>query len=641
MRLMAVAVRGDRYGEAQQAMTVRAPVMVETSWPRFAAPGDTFRVPIKLFNQTNRARRLRVSVKAEGPIALRDDAARETVKVEAGAHRTVWRRVEATGTGKVHVKVRARTIADDNARTLTARREAHFPVRHAAPLKTHVRFIEHEAGEPLTIPGRDALRADRSRREITVFGSPVVGLRPALRKLARYPHGCAEQTTSRLWALLWTPRLLRNGDVADATASKAQRYVRAGLDRLWSMQTLSGGIAYWPGETEPNAWASGYVGRFLAQAKRAGHPVEPRLTGPLLDYLAKRVRDTSGRDAPSDNARALYCRVLAAFDRAPTGWLATLTDRVDQLDMAGRAHLAAAWVALGRRDRARRCLPEGTLKQAGGRTTHGRITAPARQQAALLSALLELDPEHKWIPKLVQRLKAMRRDGTWGSTLSNATALAALAKYQLKQDETGHYTGTLTVAHGERREKLESGSPQSFRLGDATERVRLKTQGEGKLYVALRSEGQPKDGTYERYDRGLKVRRQWLNRAGEPINPTQIEVGDLIRVKVTIEAPELNDGRTLHNVAIVDALPGGLEIENPKLATSATFGEASAEPEHQQFRDDRVLLYTSVGSTKKTFRYAVRAVTPGSFKQPPVQASCMYDPGFASVSGGGRIEVAR
>ncbi len=115
-----------------------------------------------------------------------------------------------------------------------------------------------------------------------------------------------------------------------------------------------------------------------------------------------------------------------------------------------------------------------------------------------------------------------------------------------------------------------------------------------------------------------------------------LRVGDLIMVEVQISSPDRVD---LPNVAIVDALPGGVEIENPRLATSAQAEGHSATPDHIEFLDDRAVLFTTVNSHQRTFRYQVRVTTPGRFDWPPIQASSMYDPAFASVHGGGQLVV--
>jgi hypothetical protein len=50
-------------------------------------------------------------------------------------------------------------------------------------------------------------------------------------------------------------------------------------------------------------------------------------------------------------------------------------------------------------------------------------------------------------------------------------------------------------------------------------------------------------------------------------------------------------------------------------------------PSHLEVRDDRlVVAFDTLAPGKYRFHYVVRAVTPGSFTWPSVEAECMYDP---------------
>jgi alpha-2-macroglobulin len=55
------------------------------------------------------------------------------------------------------------------------------------------------------------------------------------------------------------------------------------------------------------------------------------------------------------------------------------------------------------------------------------------------------------------------------------------------------------------------------------------------------------------------------------------------------------------------------------------------------------LLYTGFhgGRRQQQFYYAVRAVTPGTFVLPPVNAEAMYDANYTSTSGQGRVHIVR
>jgi alpha-2-macroglobulin len=113
-------------------------------------------------------------------------------------------------------------------------------------------------------------------------------------------------------------------------------------------------------------------------------------------------------------------------------------------------------------------------------------------------------------------------------------------------------------------------------------------------------------------------------------------------VEVTLTTPPSKRSLTIGNVAVVDPLPGGFEVENPRLATSAgrDLVQLSAA-DRVEFLDDRVVLFTSADANTRRFSWFLRVVSVGNFTIPPVQASCMYRPELSSISGKGKLEVRR
>jgi len=110
----------------------------------------------------------------------------------------------------------------------------------------------------------------------------------------------------------------------------------------------------------------------------------------------------------------------------------------------------------------------------------------------------------------------------------------------------------------------------------------------------------------------------------------------LVQVAIVVQTP----GDAVHNLAVVDALAGGMEVENPRLATSFGADELAGDrPDHIEFLDDRIILFCSAGKEKRVFRYGLRVITAGDFALPRIQASCMYDPGIACLGQGGRVKV--
>jgi uncharacterized protein YfaS (alpha-2-macroglobulin family) len=120
-------------------------------------------------------------------------------------------------------------------------------------------------------------------------------------------------------------------------------------------------------------------------------------------------------------------------------------------------------------------------------------------------------------------------------------------------------------------------------------------------------------------------------------------------------------------VLLVDRLPAGFEIENPRLVgsgdvTALDWLKTSVQPEHAEFRDDRfVAAFNFSGAnvqaantenatpsgeaqaagpaTSATVAYLVRAVTPGSFVHPAATVEDMYRPERYARSAAGKLTV--
>ncbi|MHC4693844.1 MAG: alpha-2-macroglobulin family protein, partial [Planctomycetota bacterium] len=385
MRFMAVAIDHDRYGQTQHSMTLTSPLIVETTWPRYVCPQDQFEVPIKLLNSTDKPLAVQLKTSLSGPVELLKNQIHDSVHVNPGQPTTVWLKVKAIEIGTVEALIEALELTDSN-KPLAARSKATFGVRPAAALHSEVEIRAIKAGERLRIEPSQSFVEGTARMTVSISSRPSVQLGPALEDLIRYPYGCVEQTSSQLFSLLYASDILGN-DRAELIDSM----VKSGIVRLWSMQTRSGGLSYWPGGSEPSLWGTAYASSCLLEAKSAGHEIDLKFTSELAKYLNSRLR-TVGNDTVDLNTKALICRVLAVFGEPPLGWMTRLVEQKDRLDLAAISHLAAAFHTAGRKDSALALLPKQLPRNPVRTTTAGRLTSPVRQQAVLLSVLLEIEP---------------------------------------------------------------------------------------------------------------------------------------------------------------------------------------------------------------------------------------------------------
>src|SRR5207248_3116929 len=112
-----------------------------------------------------------------------------------------------------------------------------------------------------------------------------------------------------------------------------------------------------------------------------------------------------------------------------------------------------------------------------------------------------------------------------------------------------------------------------------------------KAYVSWLATGVPTTAPADA-DNGLKIRRRFLDERGKPLARNLVHSGELVQVELTLESSS-----TLSNLVVEDLLPAGLEIENPRLETSAkdTTNSASDKSPILQIarvdmRDDRMIV---------------------------------------------------
>lgn len=630
MRVMAVAVDGDRYGHAERNITITAPILMEAGWPRFLAPGDRAQIPVKLFNNTDDPIDIRLSHDSTSGLSVTFPNS-EFIHVTPATPELVWLELTGSEMGVATVDIWARAKVGDDM--LQAHSRAAFPVRPATALDTETVIERLIAGDKLLIQPPTGFLPDTTRTFVEVGGGADLQLQPAVEDLLEYPYGCVEQTSSRVWALLEAGEIVKDRVDEDSRFEHIDDMIRAGILRLWSMQTPSGGLAYWPGTSTPHLWGSAYAADVLSRAIASGRQVDRTFIADLAKYLDASLNNDDLKD---DNMRAQICESLAAFEKPNRGWMSRLSERLDHLDLGGRASLARAWMLSGDPKQAKAALPKELPQLATLRTTGGRITSDISQLASMVRAMRMIDPDSPWIPIMIDRIQKAAKDGRWANTMESATAIAAIANDQ-KNRKPANYEGTLVSDE----ESLAFTHDKSIRHAERAQQspIEIQTTGEGDAivltkYVGLRSIESLKDE-----DRGLMIRRRWLTPDNKPTDLTSFHVGDLITVEVKLSAPDLNHGGSIDNIAIVDALPAGFEVENPRLAGSAVKDEPAPAPDLVQFLDDRVLIFASAEKKSQTFRYHIRAVTAGDFVVPPIEATCMYDSTIASLQTAGQVEI--
>ena len=663
-RLMVVAASGDRFASSSQQVTISRDLTAEVTPPLALAPGDTFEIPMKAFlaaeAPAEAGREVSFNLTAEGPIKLTGPtAAQFTLKPGQGHSRIFTAQAvpadqSSAAAGTARLTVESRDGLGENFRqTLEVVVRPPYPrVRNTAGQ------VAAEAESVIELPETGFLEGTLEA-SLMLARSPAIEAARAVGYLEDYPYGCLEQTLSRAWMFV-TARDLLKAKYPDRAESE---HIKKGLDqavkRLATMQTLQGDMAYWPGGREGFAWGTVYAAHFLTLA---GRQVElpPELLDRTLKWLEKKLADRSDSEYDlTTKAYALY--VLALNDRFPDGWMSVLKERRDRLAPSGRLFLAGAEAL---RDGDANALEEleKTDPDLSRRTLNQRVSSfesPSRNLALKLLMWAEVDPLAPITEELALKVAEDGRNKRWTNTQENGWAVLALSAYLVKSGAGEPYRAVLRDPEG--RIVFTGDQNQIVALnsealaGLAGRHLKLEIEGRGRPYHTLTLAGVPLTAP-EPSAHKLNLQRTWrladgqtrrLSTAKDTALPVNVKRGDRIVVELVVEAEE-----GLQNLVLVDLLPGGFEIENPRFnPAEIPDGRPPAEDQaaekiplstsaRLELREDRlVLIEPWVEPGARKYLYTLRAVTPGQYALPGAAAEGMYEPDRKAVLAGGRVIV--
>ena len=452
------------------------------------------------------------------------------------------------------------------------------------------------------------------------WDSPLGEYEPALRWLAEYPHGCLEQTVSRMFPLICA------GGLLNSVVTNGPDVVAAGVRRVESMIRRTD-FVMWP-DCDYAPWdreVSLYAAHFLIEAERCGQRLTPSARENVMGFLRKWVVSTNSAvsayachtlalaDAP-DRDRMLRLYDAAVSSKPPY----QATNDADGLSLLSRARLARAFALAHDTERAKRLL--------------GNAASPAsvKEASFALVALLGVDDSDARVLPLVEYLCRSRDKAklSWGTTEENAHALMALGEYYRH--------------HPPKR---------------------------GEKFVSWRRLTLPAIGDVRDESAGISVSRRFFGPEGEPADlaaPERPEVEDLFagafepvhgalpadvvskighagRVTLPGRDPVVPKIGHAGRVTLPGRDPVGSSVPLDRNGGGTNEVPASAWVMRSDARDDRMLVFSKKFTLEKgheaKFRYQVRVVSAGEFVLPGPSVEGMYHPALHARRVPGRIVV--
>jgi hypothetical protein len=629
-RVMAVAWTATKLGRATTDVTVRDPVVLTATLPRFLLNGDRGTMSFDLDNVEGAPGDYTINVKTSGPVKVSGNPG-TTAKLAAKQRSSMSLALDAGGAGTANIDV---DIKGPNG--LAQTRHYALDVKPATQILARRSIRTLAKGESLTLTSDmfSDLVSGTGGVSLSVSMSTALDAATILKALDRYPHGCSEQIASRALPLLYVNDLAAGAHLAMDT--EVDQRIKDAIDRLLAREGSNGSFGLWSAGGD-DAWLDAYVTDFLTRAREKGFAVPDVLFKNALDRIRNSVVNASEpeKDGGRDLAYGLY--VLARNGAAPIGDLRYLADtKLNNLATPiAKSQLAAALALVGDKARAERVYaaaldslaPKPVLEF--GRVDYG---SALRDAAALVSLASEGNAPKATLTQAVARVEVARGLTPYTSTQENAwlvLAARALAKETMSLD----LNGSAVKAALFRSYKAEemAGKP-----------IKITNTGDAPVQAVVSVSGAPVTPE-PAASNGFKIERNYFTLDGKPVDISKAKQNDRFAVVLKITEPKPEYG----HIMVSDYLPAGLEIDNPHLVSSGDSGtldwiEDGEEPEHTEFRDDRFTAAIDRAADAKsvfTVAYVVRAVSPGKYVLPQAYVEDMYNPSRYGRSGTGSVEV--
>lgn len=587
VRVMAVAWSADKVGHTSSDVIVRDAVALTVGAPRFLTLGDDVQLGFDIHNIEGPAAAYKLALSEKQGDASNERLtaiADKSAELKTGERTSQRIAFKPKDVGRVTLKA---TVSGPN--DILIKREMTFDVLPPAGdiKRTTISSLKGKGGKlSLSSDLVHDLIPSRTRINLSVGPAARLDVPSLLTQLDRYPYGCAEQTVSRALPLVYANAVAAQIGIGEDKALKER--IQKAVTRVFEMQDSSGAFGVW-GPSTADLWLTAYVTDFLTRAKEAATNVPKEGFNRALDRLQNFVSYAEDFEkGGEDRAYALY--VLARNGRAPIGELRYYADtRLDRFSSPlAKAQIGAALAMMGDKERAERAFNAALAmlseqsKDTGYRSDYG---STLRDGAALVTLAAETGIAKSETPKLASVIAKAYETRTYTSTQEQAWML--LAAKALNDD----IKGTQLSVDGKpvAGPLLRGLSPAQLKNGGVT----ISNDGEAAIDAVVSVIGAaltPEPAVAK----GFKIERQAYTLDGQKVDLKSLAGGsaDVKQNDRFVMTLKITSNEAGGRVMVVDRLPAGFEIENPRLVESGAIKgidwlKSTAQPEHSEFRDDR------------------------------------------------------
>jgi len=647
VRFMAHAFTQDSVGSAEQEMTIAAPLVTQIAMPRFLAMGDQSTFALDIHNLTEEKQTLKVALGINGPVSLKNEDSKMTreftqdISLDKNQKTTLLYPVEVgyfIGRSQVDLNI-------EGMQGYPVNRSWGIQVRAAYPAIIENKKAVLKSGETLSLEQSDLEKfiPESVEAVLSVSNAVDLKLREQMDQLLRYPYGCLEQTTSSTYPWLFATDVnLQKMGLKNKTSKSRLQSIEYGLGRIQSKMLNTGGYGLWNNTSSEQHWLTAYVGDFLTDAREQGIKVSNSFYDKTMKRLDDYLRNRNGNYGSRWSAhpghydfayRAYAAYVLSRHNKAHLSSLRNLASHKvnNSQSFLPLVHLGLALINQGDEVQGSEILDKAITTQRGDQY-YADYGSNIRDMALTIHLLLrhqqEMDHAQLLAVELADKIKQRRYLSTQERNSIFLAGIALETKFSKEWQADLKLKGVIETI------KKNGSYAQKYEADNLQQGLSLTNQGESDLFAEIDYLGHSTSAPQPESSKNLSIQRDYYDTKGQPLDPSQLKVGDLVLVGLRIgsewRAPD---------VLVVDLLPAGLELENQNLNHAIKLDEIQFDGHpvkywmdrtkvvHKEYRDDRFVAAIDAGyGYSSHLFYLARAVTPGTYKVPAPLVEDMYRP---------------
>lgn len=616
VRTMVIAGENPKsaYGKTDITTPVRKPLMVLASLPRKLSPGEKVTLPVTVFAMDKKVKSANVSVKVGDGLKSINGASKSITFSEPG-EQIVNFEFEVLPTSKIQTIEVLASGSGENASY-----KVEIDVENPNPVSQKTTAYTLVANDTQTIDFNTFGVAGSNGATLEFSTVPPMNFGKRMEYLIQYPHGCIEQTTSGAFPQLFL------ADVFDITFDKKQEIesnIKGAIQRLSNFQGSDGGLSYWPGERQADAWGTNYAGHFMLEAKQRGYALPITFMSNWLRYQKNAARQWRNSDTRynSSLAQAYRLYTLALAGQPELAAMNRLRES-KKISNDAKWRLAAAYALAGKKKVAEQLTQIANISFVPDQYDYYTYGSPFRNKAMALETMVTTGDsrQREMAVSLAKELSSQR----WYSTQETAYGLLAMAKMINKN---GGKAMELTFTKDGKGNTLKTDrvvAQRDLGITIGANSITVSNKKGNVVYVTLAQKGKLPLGDELAERKNLTIKAQYLDGEGKPLDISKLRQGTEILAKVNITNTS-NDW--VGNVALSKIFPGGWEIINTSFTELG--GGAEGNARYTDIRDDRVNFYFDLGAKKsKTFTIKLNASYLGTYYLPGTQVEAMYDNTF-------------